>query len=190
MSVERIELKTERLLLRPFRLEDVNDVFEFARDPEWARFLPSTVPQPYARKDAEAFVARSVLTDWETNPHWAIVLEGKVIGSIRLRIENSDQRGWLGYAIGKFHWGKGIMPEAVQVVVDWGFSERCLAKMYSWADACNTRSWRVMEKVGMTREGLLRSHTKGRDRRRDDVYYGLLRGEWKRQRSLTETGDK
>ena len=46
------------------------------------------------------------------------------------------------------------MPEAVRAVVNWGFGGRCLAKIYSWADACNTRSWRVMEKVGMTREGV------------------------------------
>jgi len=188
MIAERVELETERLLLRPFRLEDVDDVFEYASDPEWASFLPSTVPQPYTRKDAEEFVARGVLTDRETSPNWAIVLDGKVIGSIQLRIEPSDERGWLGYAIGKIHWGKGIMPEAVRAVVEWGFLERFLAKIYSWADASNTRSWRVMEKVGMTREGLFRSHTKGRDIRRDDVYYGLLREEWERQKGLAETG--
>ena len=181
---ERVELKTERLLLRPFRPDDVDDVFEYAGDPEWGCFLQSTVPQPYAREDAEEYVARGVLTDWETSPEWAITLEDKIIGSIGFRIETQDERGWLGYTIGKAHWGKGIMPEAVRSVMGWGFEVRGLAKIYSWADARNRRSWRVMEKVGMTREGLFRSHTKSRDgRRRDDVYYGILREEWQERRS-------
>ena len=60
MSSERVELKTERLLLRPFRLEDVEDVRKYARDPDWARSLPSTVPQPYTRKDALVASQRKV----------------------------------------------------------------------------------------------------------------------------------
>ena len=73
-------------------------------------------------------------------------------------------------------WGQGLVPEAARAVVEWGFKERALAKVFARADARNTNSQRVMEKLGMTREGLLRSHVKGRGER-IDVYYGVLRDE-------------
>ena len=62
--------------------------------------------------------------------------------------------------------------------MDWGFTKCGLAKVYAWADARNKRSQRVMEKLGMTHEGILRSHRKGMDERIDEVYYGILREEW------------
>ena len=61
-----IKLKTSRLLLRPFELTDARDVFEYAKDPDWAKFLP--LPSPYTYRDAEEFVARSFLTSWDTEP--------------------------------------------------------------------------------------------------------------------------
>ena len=61
---EGIELRTDRLLLRPFRLTDVDDVYAYASDPAWGKYLP--VPQPYEYRDAELWAAQSVLADWET----------------------------------------------------------------------------------------------------------------------------
>ena len=82
---EPVELRTERLLLGPFRLEDVDDVLEYARDPEWAWSLPA-VPQPYERRHAEEFVARTFLAPWDTRPLFAIVIDGRVVGGINLSI--------------------------------------------------------------------------------------------------------
>ena len=176
---EKSELKTGRLLLRPFKLEDVDDAFGVASDPEWARFLP-LVPQPYTRRDAEEFVARQLVRSWDTNPGWAIVIEGRVIGSIVLGVDVQNQSGELHYAIHRDQWGKGLMPEAAGAVTEWGFKERGLAKIWAKADLRNRQSWRVMEKLGMTREGMLRSHRVVRGERVDDVYCGLLRRDWER----------
>lgn len=175
---EKIELKTERLLLRPFRLGDVDDVFEYARDPEWAKYLLLRIPQPYSREDAEEFLAGAVLTSWDTNPLFAIMLDSTVIGGINLRIRPADEIAGLGYGIARTHWGKGLVPEAALAVIGWGFKQYGLTKIYATADPRNKRSHRVMEKLGMTREGVLRSHRKGREARVDEVYYGLLREEW------------
>ena len=60
---DRGELRTEHLLLRPFELADVDDVFEYAADTEWAKYLDK-VPQPFTRRDAEVRVARNVLESW------------------------------------------------------------------------------------------------------------------------------
>ena len=70
---ERVELSTERLLLRPFAFDDVDDVLSYASDLEVARYVP--LPQPYTRGDAVEFIARQVLADWSTRPLFAIVFE-------------------------------------------------------------------------------------------------------------------
>ena len=104
---ERVELRTERLLLRPFKLEDVDDVFDYASDAEWARYLPR-VPQPYTHKAAEESVARNMLESWETHPTWAIVLNQRVVGGIVLMIDIQHEIGELGYELSREHWGKGL----------------------------------------------------------------------------------
>ena len=74
------------------------------------------------------------------------------------------------------------MAEAARAVVDWAFAERGLHRISSNADVRNRRSWRVMEKLGMRREGLFRSHRNDPRPgypRIDMVYYGLLQEDWK-----------
>ncbi len=172
----RVEVNTERLLLRPFKLEDVDDVFEYARDPEYGRYL--FLPQQYTRMHAEMFLARQLLESWDTRPVFAIVRDSRVVGGIGLRIDVAHETGALGYAIARSQWGKGLVPEAGRAIVDWGFKGHGLARIYAPADLRNIRSQRVMEKLGMTREGVLRSHRKERGERTDEVYYGILREEW------------
>ena len=178
---KKAELKTKRLLLRPFRLEDVDDVYEYAKDPDWARFLAAVVPQPYTRTDAEAYIAGRILADWSQEPTFAIVLDSTVIGSVSIGINEAHQRAELAYALARGHWGKGLMPEAAKPVIDYGFVEHGLAKIYAVADLRNVRSYRVMEKLGMRREGVLRSHLAERGERRDEVVYGILSEEWEEQ---------
>ncbi len=173
---EPTELRTERLLLRPFRLTDLDDTLAYATDEEWSRFLP--LPTPYERLHAEQFVARAFLADWNTRPVFAITLEDRVIGGINLRIEGAKKVAEMGYSIARAHWGTGFATEAAHAVVQWGFQTYDLAKVFAMANIENERSWRVMERIGMTREGILRSdrpHEHDSERRTDSVYYGILR---------------
>ena len=82
---EPTEIRTERLLLRPFRLKDVDDVYAYAKDPEFSRFLP--MPSPYEYKHAERYVAESFLAQRDTHPRFAIGFDGRVIGGINVRID-------------------------------------------------------------------------------------------------------
>lgn len=175
------ELKTSRLLLRPFRPEDVDDVFDYASDPEWSKYFP-TVPVPYLRRDAEEFLERTVVTSWETKPVLAIVLASTVIGGVSVRVDLEHETGELGYGIGTSYWGQGFTSEAVSAVIDWAFDKYSLAKVHARSDVRNVGSQRVMEKAGMAREGVLRSQAKRRGIRVDYVYYGILRQEWDHQR--------
>ena len=94
------ELTTPRLVLRPFRPGDVDDVFEYAKDPEWAEFLRDAAPQPYTRRNAEEFIAGRMMAPG-SQFSWAIGLERAVVGGITLRVDSKHERGEIGYSVGE-----------------------------------------------------------------------------------------
>ena len=174
-----IKLKTSRLVLRPFELSDAPDVFAYAQDPDWAPFLP--VPSPYTYRDAEEFVAVSFLADWESHPRFAITLHGTVIGSMNIRVDLRNGAAEIGYAIGREYWGQGITAEACNALLDWAFEEYDLARICAKAELENSQSLRVMEKLGMQREGITRSvgpSDRDPNTRENTVTYAILREEW------------
>jgi len=97
-------------------------------------------------------------------------------------VSKEHHRAEIGYSIARARWGQGLVPEAALALIGWAFPTYGVAKVFARADARNERSWRVMEKLGMTREGLLRKHRLTPDGRADEVIYGLLREEWEASR--------
>jgi [ribosomal protein S5]-alanine N-acetyltransferase len=171
------ELRTNRLLLRPFRLEDAENVFAYLNDEEVVYFLTRHPPPNHVR-EVEKMLTRILQTPWQDFPHFAVVLDAQVVGEVSLGVEHADRIANLGYGIARQHWGKGLATEAARVVLNYGFHSVDLAKIYARADPRNVGSVRVLEKLGMQREGLLRSHHIRRGERVDRVMYGLLRPEW------------
>ena len=169
------ELRTDRLLLRPFRSDDVEGVLAYASDSEWNRYLG--LPEPYTRRSAEEFIASAILADRETHPMWAIEHEGRVSGGINLTVHGLA-RAELGYSLARPLWGRGLTTEAARAVITYGFESLGLVRIQAYADICNEASWRAMEKLGMQREGVLRSNRLVRGARVDDVLYAVLREEW------------
>ena len=169
------ELHTDRLLLRPFHSGDVDDVFAYAQNPEWNRFLP--VPDPYTRRDADEFVARCILADGEERFEWAVVHDGRVSGGVSLTVHRAGVAE-LGYSIARPLWGQGLATEAARAIIEHAFENLGLVRIQAFADLRNVGSWRVMEKLGMQREGVLRSHRTLRGEPVDDVLYAIFREEW------------
>jgi ribosomal-protein-alanine N-acetyltransferase len=169
-------LSTERLLLRPWSFDDVDAAVAYANNEEWSRYLP--LPFPYTRRKGEEYIARNVLTNWNTHPAFALVLDGVPIGGIDFHVDTGSATASIGYAVARAQWGHGLVAEAAVAAIDWAFRELELAKLTATADLLNQQSWRVMEKLGMTREGLFRSARILRGRRQDVVHYGVLREEW------------
>ena len=91
----------------------------------------------------------------------------------------------MGYDLAPAHWGKGLATEAGRAVIDWIFATYAIEKVTARADAGNGRSWRLMERLGLKREGLLHSHRVLGDSRSDEVVYGLLRDAWQNARART-----
>ena len=152
-------IETHRLILRPFRTEDAEDMFEnWASDPEVTRFL--TWP---AHSSVE--VTRGLLTAWIPQYedggffNWAIELKetGSVIGSIAVvKLEEAIGSAEIGYCLGRKFWGRGIMPEALRAVMEELFDAAEVLRITAGHDVNNPRSGRVMEKAGMKKEAVLR----------------------------------
>jgi RimJ/RimL family protein N-acetyltransferase len=93
--------------------------------------------------------------------------------------DRPHERVEIAYSLARQHWGKGLTTEAARSVISWAFQTYTINRIYAWSDPRNIGSWRVMEKLGMQREGLLRSHVKWHGTFRDQMYFGILRSEWK-----------
>lgn len=170
-------IQTERLLLREYSLNDLEDILAYATDPNWSKFLP--VPQPYERQHAIDFINSQLALDRLTHPSFAIEFEGKVVGGVNVRFDFNNCHGELGYSISPSVWGKGLITEASKRIIDLSFSSYPeLRRITATADAENVGSLRVMEKVGMIKEGVLRQHRKTHGKFVDVVHCGILREEW------------
>lgn len=171
-------IEAERFRLRPYQPGDVDVVFDYARDEAWLRYLP--IPSPYTRADAESFLAAQAALDRQLNPSWAIEVEGAAAGGINIRFFADHRVSELGYAVSRALWGRGFATEAARLVIAAAFDGYPqLNRVRATADARNAASIRVLEKLGMTREGLLREDRLLRDELTDHVVYGVLRREWR-----------
>jgi ribosomal-protein-alanine N-acetyltransferase len=170
-----VELRTARLVLRPFAAGDVDDALGYRDDEEFARYLPH-IPQPFTRRDAEAFVALNMGEPWDRLPTFAVVLDRRVIGTVSFEIDAATRTAVLGYAIGRAWWGRGIAVEAGRAAIAWAVETFGLKRIQASTDIRHTRSIRVLEKLGMRREAVRASLRLGRDGRAvTEVVYGLDR---------------
>ena len=132
---------------------------------------------PHTRGSAEEFVAKAIRADDETRFQWAIAHEGRASGSLNLWIIRPDSAE-IGYDIARPLWGQGLATEAAAAVIAFGFEELGLARIQAVAGIRNTASWRVMEKLGMQREGVARINRPVEGEGADSVLYAVLSDEW------------
>ncbi|MBD5458174.1 MAG: GNAT family N-acetyltransferase [Lachnospiraceae bacterium] len=176
-----ILLETNRLILRKFVIEDSEAMYNnWASEDEVTKFL--TWP---THSDVE--VTRAVLSNWIADYNkadfynWAIELKeiGEVIGNISVvLVKENIECAELGYCMGTNWWGLGIMPEAGKVVVKYLFEEVGFNRIAATHDKNNPKSGRVMQKIGMTYEGILRKAGFCNQGVIDEVWYSILRDEY------------
>jgi RimJ/RimL family protein N-acetyltransferase len=150
-------LETKRLILRPWREEDAQDLYTYASDPEVG--LPAGWP-PHTSVENSCEIIATVLSAPET---YAVCRkeDGKSIGSIGLHrndIAQENDEYELGYWIGKPFWGLGLIPEASRELLRYAFEELGMKRIWCGHYDGNVKSRRVMEKLGFvyhhTTEGI------------------------------------
>jgi RimJ/RimL family protein N-acetyltransferase len=182
-----VALETPRLALRELRDSDFERVQAYASDHEVVRYLdwgPSSV-QETGRFMALARDARQ--TTPRTAYHLAIALraDDRLVGSCRIEIRDAaNQTGDLGYVLDRAHWGCGYATEACHALLAFGFERLGLHRIWARCDVRNTASARVLQKLGMEREGRLRHEVRRRGEWHDSYLYAILEPDW---RELTRT---
>src|ERR687883_1470937 len=149
-------IHTERLTLRPPSPNDAEAIFQaYAQDAEVTRYLMWRPLQEV--REAELFLSKCIAA-WETANRfpWVITLKssGELIGMIEIRVD--EFKAHVGYVIARPFWGKGLATEALRPVVGWALEQESIYRVWALCDIDNIGSARVLEKVGMQREGVLR----------------------------------
>ncbi|MDQ3927596.1 MAG: GNAT family N-acetyltransferase [Chloroflexota bacterium] len=173
-------LETKRLRLRGLRMEDATYVYEYASDPEVARYVMFEPHQSLG--ESRAYLER-VLSRPPGSGSINLGMEhratGKLLGRIVLFLDSErDARGELAYALNRSYWGQGYTTEAARVVIDHGFRHLPLHRIQATCFPENEASARVLEKAGMSYEGTLRQYMLIKGKYQDLKMYSILRSEW------------
>lgn len=170
-------IETERLLLRRITNDDVNEVFELRSNPETMKYIP----RPLVKNNEDALehiamIEEKIVTNEGIN--WGITLKEnpKLLGIIGYyRMQPANYRAEIGYMLlPEFH-GKGIIPEAVNQLITYGFKDLKLHSIEAVIDPENYTSEKVLQKCGFVKEAHIKESLFYEGRFLDSVIYSLLR---------------
>lgn len=174
--MERLE--TLRLILRPFKESDVDDLYEYARD---SRVGPAAGWPIHGSREESLEIIRTVFSA----PHtFAMELKenGKVLGSVgyvdkhQTLLPGPDNE--IGYAMSPVYWGRGLMPEAVREILRWGFEDLGLNAQWCGHYDFNNKSRRVVEKCGFIYRFIETVFVPLMNEERTELHYALTKEEW------------
>ncbi|WP_288444210.1 GNAT family N-acetyltransferase [uncultured Chryseobacterium sp.] len=163
-------LQTERLILSQLEEKDIPFIVELLQHRIFSD-LTSNIPYPYVENDARSWVEMSKEA-FENNTGYTFAIRNKewqIIGAIGLH-DRDDDKAELGYWIGIPYWNKGYVTEAAKAIIDFGFNELKLNKIFATHFPHNPASGRIMEKAGMEQEAVLIKEVK-----KDGEYFDLVR---------------
>jgi len=184
-------LETQRLVLRPWTLGDAAALQELAGQREIADTTIS-IPHPCTEENAREWIAEKAQAFAERKgAGFGLELKEtkQLIGAVGLRemrLEHGEAE--LGFWLGVLWWGKGYGTEAARAALRYGFAAIGLNRICAHHMVRNPASGRVLEKIGMKREGLLRQHVRKWGVFEDVVLLAILREEWVRQTSIGSPG--
>ena len=180
-----LPIVTERLVIRRYTHDDIPDVLEFASHPSVARiiFRDVQVTEEEVRKYVDL---QNSYQPFEKDRVFELAVErkedGKVIGFLGFICQDHRQ-GEMGWGLGVAHRGQGYATEAARAVMDYGFNSLGLHRIHADTGTDNVASWRIMERLGMKREGRLRDSVYEEGKWQDRYVYGMLVDEWRDTRA-------
>lgn len=175
-----MKLATKRLILQPVRMVDAKAFFDHASIPEVAKnagFLPKSI------SETRKYIRRSI-SEWrKAKPERmtvSILLKSKRtwIGSVELRWLQ-DGVGEIGFFIHPNFWNKGYATEAANAILRWAFNRGGAHRMQGSCWTRNAASIRVLQKLGLQKEGTLRGYAKVNDELQDDFLFAATVSNWR-----------
>jgi ribosomal-protein-alanine N-acetyltransferase len=177
-----MHLTTQRLVLRELDERDYPTMLAYQSDPRYLEYYPWTERQP---EDVRRLLQLFLETQRAQSRHkfqLAVTLkpDHQLIGTCGIRMESAAaHQGEIGYELSPEQWGQGYATEAARAVIHFGFAELRLHRIWSWCITENHRSVRVLEKLGLRQEGLLRENEYFKGRWWDTRLYAILNHEWR-----------
>jgi RimJ/RimL family protein N-acetyltransferase len=173
-------LPTERLLLRRFRAADAPVLAAYRSDEDIARY--QSWAAPFTIEQAEDFAQYMSAADPD-RPGWfqwavELVAGKQLIGDVGVGLHENLLQADLGFTLAPGWHGHGYATEAVRAVLERLFTVQGVRRVSAECDSRNVASARLLERVGFTREGFLRSHTWIKGEWTDDLLFGLLSSDW------------
>lgn len=175
MGVCVMHLKTKRLLIREFEFKDWQDVYEYTSDINVMKYITEGV---FTEEDAKEFVNNNKGDNAENFP---VVLtdEDILIGHIVFYRYFGEHTYEIGWVFNPKYQNKGYASEAAQAILEYGFRELNLHRIIATCQPENIPSYRVMEKIGMRREGFFKKCIPKVNEWWDEYYYAILKEEFK-----------
>ncbi|HEV7127749.1 MAG TPA: GNAT family protein [Ktedonobacterales bacterium] len=174
-------IETARLVLRQIRPGDAAARYTTFSDPEVMAFYGEELHQSV--EESRAHIA--AVDGWYARREgirWGVTLRGadEVIGSCGFfNFDEGFHRAELGYELQRAFWRQGIMREALRAILSYGFATMGLGRIEALVSGGNEASAALLRALGFTLEGTLRQRIYLRDRFWDELYFGLLREEWR-----------
>lgn len=171
-------LETKRLILRPIKISDAEAIYAYAKNPNVCKYTLWETHQSV--QDSMNYIKDYIFSYYlkgVPEPFGIALKEApdKIIGTVGcFWVSQSTKSMELAYAIGEEHWGKGLVAEAAMAVMDYCSKEFLLKRIQARCKSENEASAKVMEKVGMTYEGTLKSAIFHRNRHWDMKYYAKV----------------
>lgn len=150
-----LELRTRRLLLRPFGPEDEEALFWFLNEPRVRRYLCDDLPFPRERVQEQIALSQRNFRErgFGLFSLFQASAPGTFIGFTGLGCIDDGEEVEVWYALAPEHWGRGLATEAAEAMLHFGFGQLGLKEIWAGANLDNAASFRVMERLGMTRVG-------------------------------------
>ncbi|AWE07207.1 GNAT family N-acetyltransferase [Lysinibacillus sp. 2017] len=176
LMIKHSQLESERVLLRPISLDDAEDMYEYHSDEETTRFI---FDQHKDLVQTKNMMANYYLK--EPIGKYAIVLKesSKMIGIVEFRVHEHNQNGEFGFTLNRQFWGNGYMTEACKPILDLAFNVLGLERVYAEHDVRNPASGKVLIRLGMTCDGILRKNHMVKGFLTDSAHYSILKEEFK-----------
>jgi RimJ/RimL family protein N-acetyltransferase len=164
--------------LRPMQPSDLPKFVEWLADPEVRRWLAAVQEAPTLQDEIDWYESTRAKPD---SVLWSIeTLDGRLVGTIELRLSPASRRAELGIAVqDKSQWNKGYGTDAVKLALEYGFDDLELNRVELTTDAENVRGRRCYQKCGFVEEGLLRQHRFVDGRFGDTIAMSVLSEEWR-----------
>lgn len=185
-GLQMIAIETDRLIIRPIRLEDAEAMFAYASDPVLAEYVAWDVHKSI--EDSLAFIHMAI-EHQKVKPldPLAIAFKDKpdvIIGAIEIKTTSNPYEGIISYVLARQYWRQGLMYEAGCALVDLAFKEYGFKRIFAFCIKENKASSSLMKKLGMKFEGFLRSRLYRKEQLWDVEYYAILEDEWRQQKSF------